>query len=1376
MRVLLAVEDPVAARIIEAVAQRFGHHVDACAHGSEAARALEEGGYLLAILDAGLPGLTGVELVERIRGRTGGDRPYVLLIAEQDDDERVIQALDAGADDYLVKPIRPAELELRFRLAHKRLSKRIEARERLRSFEELLATSSELIVTAAPDGRVLFANRAWHETMALDEAQDDAFSLHDLVAPDQRDRFDKAYRRVLREQGTARLETAFLTRHGDRVPVEGTLRAKMRGRTPTSVRAHFHDVSRRKRMEAVLRTVLEGTSGATGGDFFRALARHIADSLGARCGLVGELVNADANELRTLAAWDGNAFGTVRTLRLRTEPDPEGGLVPRYLLPPPLLDELGAASYLSVPMTNGRGTVTGLLCVLHDRPVRLGPDALHILTTFAQRAGAELERVKAQRELASRERHAASVAMFQARLLAWDGGWRSLQPILGVIGREADVSRAYLFESHLSEDGAILVSQRAEWCGRGVSSHLDDPDMQDCPLEEAVPDCADELTAGRLFLRSAGEREGWLNDVLEAQGIRSLALAPLFEGARFAGFVGFDDCVNENRFRGGERDLLASVASALSLALERHSAKRRLDSILTSLDDIVWSISARDGSRIYLNPAVERVLGRAPEEFYEKADLWYEIVHADDVERVRALADAVMETGAAEIEYRIIRPDGGVRWIRDRGHVVHDERGRALRLDGVARDVTDEVATKRRTEAFLGLGQRLLEAETPLEVARSIVDAADEMIGWDACWVDLGDPTGPGPMQPVLCMDLVDDARAVVARSAPSVSQGSLLDRLLAEGGLRILRGEPAAENGLAMFGDAGRPARSLLFVPIRSGDRVVGIVSIQSYTPNLYTEADLDTLKSLAAYCAGALSRTEAEQRVRDAERRASAMLDAMPDLVFRLDQVGRYLDFRTADERLLVDPTTAVVGATISDRLPSDVAETWRANIEQALGEQQTQRFEYELDVVGGHRHFEARMAPCSEEEVLVVARDITARRRAEADRLALERGVLETHRLESLGVLAGGIAHDFNNLLTSIMGYASLAQMKTSEETPVHKYLQDIEDATQSAAELAMLMLAYSGKGQFVVQPLDMRDVLSSTEGLLYSELLKLRAIMVSDVPDALPAIEGDQTQLRQVMLNLVLNAAQSMRPDGGIVRIRVGSVTADAATFRGCYVGEDLPAGRYLRIEVADRGCGMSPETIARIFDPFFTTKEEGRGLGLSAVVGIIRGHGAALRVKTRVGGGTTFSLWFPVSAKPIERDAVEMPQVEDVSGALVLVVDDEASVRRLTRDVLESAGYRVLLAEDGVQGSALFEEHKHDVDVVLLDMTMPRMSGEETFRVLQKLRPGVRVLVTSGYTETEAVNRFRGQTPGGFIHKPYRAAELLQKLGDLVAHRGARARS
>ncbi len=392
---------------------------------------------------------------------------------------------------------------------------------------------------------------------------------------------------------------------------------------------------------------------------------------------------------------------------------------------------------------------------------------------------------------------------------------------------------------------------------------------------------------------------------------------------------------------------------------------------------------------------------------------------------------------------------------------------------------------------------------------------------------------------------------------------------------------------------------------------------------------------------------------------------------------------------------------------------------------------------------------------------------RKRAEEERQRLETQMRHAQKLESLGVLAGGIAHDFNNLLVGILGNTGLALMDLAPDAPARPLLEEVEKAALRAAELSRQMLAYSGRGRFQVQVFQLNSLVEEMTNLLVASISK-KARLEFDFARGVPSVEGDPTQVRQVVMNLITNASDALSDQAGSIRIRTGAMAADRRYLLGLFPDAGLAEGNYVFLEVADTGCGMDAETQARVFDPFFTTKFQGRGLGMAAVLGIVRGHKGAIKIDSAPGQGTTFRVLFPASAKPAAPLEVRaQPRAPWRGAGTILVVDDEATVRFLAEQSLKRAGFDVLLAEDGQKAVDLFRARAAGIRGVLLDMTMPQLGGDETFRELRRIRPDVPIILSSGYDEQDATSKFAGKGLAGFIQKPYGARDLAEKVREIL---------
>jgi two-component system, cell cycle sensor histidine kinase and response regulator CckA len=401
-----------------------------------------------------------------------------------------------------------------------------------------------------------------------------------------------------------------------------------------------------------------------------------------------------------------------------------------------------------------------------------------------------------------------------------------------------------------------------------------------------------------------------------------------------------------------------------------------------------------------------------------------------------------------------------------------------------------------------------------------------------------------------------------------------------------------------------------------------------------------------------------------------------------------------------------------------------------------------------------------------VLRTFEDVTQQREDEEERLRLTLAAEQAQRVDSLGMLAGGIAHDSNNLLVPILGNADLALADLPPDSPARVSVAEIEKASRRAAELCRQMLDYAGKGRSVVAPLNLSAIVDEMSSMLEASISK-KCTLVRRLPTDLPATEGDATQIRQVAMNLIINAAEAIGDRSGVISVSTGAMECDRAYLLGTYLAEDLPEGGYVYIEVTDTGEGMSKETQARLFEPFFTTKFAGRGLGLAAVLGIVRGHRGAIRFDSEFGRGSVFRVLFPACV----RTAGVHPQAAETTTwqgcGTILVVDDEDCVRDVARRMLERGGFRVLAAADGREALACYRQHRAEIVCVLLDVAMPYMDGQETLRELRRANADIRIIMSSGYGDQEVVKRLAGEGLGDFIHKPYVSASLLAKVREVI---------
>jgi PAS domain S-box-containing protein len=514
---------------------------------------------------------------------------------------------------------------------------------------------------------------------------------------------------------------------------------------------------------------------------------------------------------------------------------------------------------------------------------------------------------------------------------------------------------------------------------------------------------------------------------------------------------------------------------------------------------------------------------------------------------------------------------------------------------------------------------------------------------------------------------------------------------------------------------------------------------------------------------------RIQAEAELRESEERYRLLADSTRDMIVEMDEEGRIVYASPGTEEVLGHPPETLVGTTAFTLAHPDDIERNVDVFLAALKEQGPISGEpYRVRRRDGSwRWVEAVGVPYrradGELRLLSVSHDVTERRNAEEQRREFEERMRQTQKLEGLGVMAGGIAHDFNNLLTPILGNASLALVDLPKNSPARERIEKIRKAALRAAALTNQMLAYGGAGPVAIAPLDLSRLVREMAQLLESSISG-QTTVVYRLEANLPLIEADDAQLSQVVMNLLTNAVEAVGEGEGRIAIATGTAQIDASNRHQTILGEDLTDGTYAYLEVSDTGSGMNADTRARIFDPFYTTKFTGRGLGLAAVLGIVRGHGGGIEIDSEPGRGTRFRVLFPsASARRAENALEAAAGTRWQSRGTILVVDDDEAIRDLAEESLKRAGLSVLCASDGREGVETFRKHRDEIRAVLLDRTMPDMSGEEAFEQIRRICPDARVVLVSGYSEERAAQHFADEDLAGFLKKPFLPETLIEKI-------------
>ncbi|MDQ6994490.1 MAG: PAS domain S-box protein [Mariprofundaceae bacterium] len=519
------------------------------------------------------------------------------------------------------------------------------------------------------------------------------------------------------------------------------------------------------------------------------------------------------------------------------------------------------------------------------------------------------------------------------------------------------------------------------------------------------------------------------------------------------------------------------------------------------------------------------------------------------------------------------------------------------------------------------------------------------------------------------------------------------------------------------------------------------------------------------------------AEMKLRQEQQKMQIILDNAPIGIWMIDMNSSIQLINKGFCDLLGISEQALRAADVyRDALPDDVAVLCRASDQACMQRKQKLMVQEAIPCVDGKVHtFDMIKAPVFNDDgcmvgVVGLAIDATQRMEAEAEKDRMTRQIEHSQRLEALGVLAGGVAHDFNNILAVILGNASLIERKVSNDTDMALYLQRIVESSEKASLLCRQMLEYSGQGKIKIEPLNLTDLSQSIVSLL--EVGLASGVSLSyDLDEALPTIDADEAQMQQILMNLVINASEAMNGEDGHIDLKT-SVQQILPEDLQEVVGEpDLClSDPYVCLQVTDNGCGMSDEVMQRIFEPFYTTKFTGRGLGMSALLGIVSAHHGCLCLHSQQGVGTRFRVFFPLGSLHVEKTAQVKP-ADDLAhreNRVVLLIDDEEIIRETVTAMLEDFGYDVMVAASGLEGIELYRQHQQNIAVVLLDVTMPQMNGLQCFQALKEINQHVKVFLTSGFHKDHVLEGVEDASLAGFIQKPYHPEALEAVLNSVMS--------
>ena len=741
-----------------------------------------------------------------------------------------------------------------------------------------------------------------------------------------------------------------------------------------------------------------------------------------------------------------------------------------------------------------------------------------------------------------------------------------------------------------------------------------------------------------------------------------------------------------------------------------------------------------------------RIFGQDGKEFLPTSARFFECVHTEDRGHVRRAFEESLNHGHPyRVDHRIVLPNGEIKTVTEQAETILDDEGKPVRLLGTVLDITERKRAENLSSAFSKLGLRLSSATTSAEAARIIADEADKLFGWDAsslvlCSKDLQTFTS------VYSVDLIAGERREIPPTFRTMTPSHKMRQVLEQGALLVLRDSPPPSMpDTHPFGDTSKPSLSLMYVPVRNGATIIGVFSIQSYSINAYTQADLDALQALGDHCGGALERIRAESEI----QKLAAFPQFNPNPVLELAADGTINYFNEATEQM---------AHSLGKKHPAEILppETCAISQECLATGQSKLRVLTELQ----NRVFSWSFFPVQSIGVVhCYAADIT-------DRQNLEAQLRQAQKMESIGQLAGGIAHDFNNILTVIHGHTSLLSMTGNLSANAQESAQQIALAADRATNLTRQLLTFSRRQ--IIQPknLDLNEVVNAMTKMLRRLLGEDITLQVSYTP-GLPLVHADPGMMEQILLNLSINARDAM-PRGGSLFVNTSITAIDQTHAKQL---PDAVAGNYVCLAVRDTGTGIAPEVLPHIFEPFFTTKDVGKGtgLGLATVFGIVQQHHGWITAESVVNEGATFKIFLPATAEKTAAAAAAASEPAVGRGKeTILVVEDETPLRTLVRSVLERYGYKVLEAESGLAALSVWEMHKDEIDLLLTDMVMPQgISGRELAQRVLAQKPKLKVIYSSGYSLAVVGSDMVLQEGLNFLQKPYHPRKLAQAVRDCL---------
>ncbi len=789
----------------------------------------------------------------------------------------------------------------------------------------------------------------------------------------------------------------------------------------------------------------------------------------------------------------------------------------------------------------------------------------------------------------------------------------------------------------------------------------------------------------------------------------------------------------------------------------QREAEERFRSLFENATEGIFQTTT-DGRYLSVNPALARMCGFAsPAEMISTVEDLGKEMYADP--NVRGVFKQLIEKygSVKDFEYEVRRRDGAKIWISENAHVVRNPDGEILSYEGTIEDITARKRAELERQVTFEIIHAVNVTDNLDDLLRLIHIALKKVLYAENCFIALYEPA-TGMFHFPFFVDQFDQAPPPqrVGKSCTAHVYRTGQAMLIPQRTFDLL-----AEEGKVEL--VGTPSPSWLGVPLRTPAATIGVLVVQHYEDeNAYTERDQEFLGSVGGQIALAIERKRSEEKVRESEARLRVLVEQLPAVLWTVDRSLMFTSALGAGfARLKIKPND-LVGMSLLDYFET-ADQTFlpiAAHRRAVAGEPMTFHVEWKSGSYACHVE-PLRDSDGQVSGAICMSLDIT-------DRKQLEEQLRQAQKMEAVGRLAGGIAHDFNNLLMVIQGYSDLLVERLPDGDPLRRNAEQIQMASQRASSLTRQLLAFSRKQMLAPKILNVQSVVAEMEKILRRLIGEDVQLETSSAPD-LGLIKADRSQIEQVILNLAVNARDAM-PQGGRLTIETANVELDASYSHPPAV---LSPGRYVMLAVTDNGCGMDAETQAHVFEPFFTTKEKGKGtgLGLATVYGVVKQSGGYVWVYSEPGRGTSFKIYLPrieETAVPAGRDGKSEMQIPERGSETILLVEDEKGVRELAREYLASSGYTVIEAEDGHTALELAAMHVGQIHLLLTDVVMPGISGRELAERVSQIRPGIKIIYMSGYTDQAVVHHGILRNDAVLLQKPFTLMTLAGKLREMLA--------